>query len=299
MWDPTTNKITRTSSVKWAVAPLREISETGLRLTAPPTPQALPSPELDNELSNDPNIEHKAEYSSPELGSQIPQAGSEDEAESIFQDLDVLQLPEAGRGFKDFTLPVATKHAPRHFDVSSDMNARLILDGKRTRKPSSKAAAIAVVMNKPCLIIARAFAQALTNAPSTYQDDSTELPLEPTSHKKAMVYKYKDRWIIAEEEEHKAHDLNGTWTESVTMPVGTFALPTKWVYKYKSNEAGKLTRLKARLVVCGNRQDVDFWRETYAAVARSTTLKVSLQWLLLLTSNGIRPTLLQRFSTDI
>jgi hypothetical protein len=41
------------------------------------------------------------------------------------------------------------------------MKAHLILDGKRTRKPSSKAAAIAaiaVVMNNPYLIIARAFA---------------------------------------------------------------------------------------------------------------------------------------------
>jgi hypothetical protein len=81
---------------------------------------------------------------------------------------------------------------------------------------------------------------------------------------------------LAEEEEYKAHNLNGTWTESVAMPVGTFALPTKWVYKYKFSESGKLTRLKARLVVCSNRQNVDFWRETYAAVACSTTLKVLL-----------------------
>jgi hypothetical protein len=46
-----------------------------------------------------------------------------------------------------------------------------------------------------------------------------------------MVYMYKDEWILAEEEEYKAYDLNGIWTESVLMPVGTFALPTKWVYK--------------------------------------------------------------------
>jgi hypothetical protein len=57
---------------------------------------------------------------------------------------------------------------------------------------------------------------------------------------------------------------------------GTFALPTKWVYKYKLNNHSNLLRLKARLVVCGNRQEPDFWRETYAAVARSTTLKVVL-----------------------
>jgi hypothetical protein len=186
--------------------------------------------------------------------------------EASLQDLDVLQLPEAGGGFEDFTLPLlspsspqtAKEHASRHFNILSDMNARLILDGKRTRKLSSKANAIAAVMNNPCRIIAQAFAQALTDAPSTHQDDSTELLLEPTSHKKVMVHKYKDIWILAEEEEYKAHDLNGTWTESVTMPVGTFALPTKWVYKYRFNEAGKLTRLKACLVVCSNCQDVDF-----------------------------------------
>jgi hypothetical protein len=91
-----------------------------------------------------------------------------------------------------------------------------------------------------------------------------------------MVYKYKNKWILAEEEKYKAHDLNGKWTESVMMPGGTFALPTKWVYKYKFNESGKLTRLKACLIVCGNRQDVDIWRETFAAVACSTTLKVLL-----------------------
>jgi hypothetical protein len=91
-----------------------------------------------------------------------------------------------------------------------------------------------------------------------------------------MIHKYKNGWIYAEEEEHKAHDDNGTWTDAVTIPAGIFDLPTKWVYKYKFNKAGKLTKLKARLVVCGNRQNTDFWRETYAAVARSPTLKVSL-----------------------
>jgi hypothetical protein len=90
------------------------------------------------------------------------------------------------------------------------MNACLILDSKRVCKPSSKTAAIAVVMNNLCLIIARTFAQALTDVSSTHQDDSTEAPLEPTSHKKAMVHKYKNAWILAEKEEYKTHNLNGT-----------------------------------------------------------------------------------------
>jgi hypothetical protein len=68
-------------------------------------------------------------------------------------------------------------------------------------------------MNNSCLILAQAFAQALTNASSTHQDDSTELPLISTSHKKAMVHKYKNKWILAEEEKYKAHELNGKWTD--------------------------------------------------------------------------------------
>ena len=48
------------------------------------------------------------------------------------------------------------------------------------------------------------------------------------------------------------------------------------MYKYKLDDAGKLVRFKARLVACGNRQNSEFWRETYAGVARSTILKILL-----------------------
>jgi hypothetical protein len=162
-----------------------------------------------------------------------------------------------------------------HRDIAADLDERFIKQTKRVRKHSAKVAAVAININIIPLIVARAFAQALIEAPSTHLNDGTNLPPEPTSHKQAMIHKYKDGWIYAEEED-KAHDDNGTWTDAVTMPTVTFLLPTKWVYKYKFNEAGKLTRLKAPLVVCGNRQNTDFWRETYAAVARSITLKVSL-----------------------
>jgi hypothetical protein len=74
---------------------------------------------------------------------------------------------------------------------------------------------------------------------------------------------------------YQAHEENNTWTIA-KAPTGTFPLPIKWVYKYKLTEDGKLERLKACLVVCGNRQNLDHWRQTYAAVARTTTLKVLL-----------------------
>jgi hypothetical protein len=282
MWNPDTNKVTRTSSVKWVNAPLRKITDqnninknapgnTGLQIITPSTPEPVAAPD------------------SPELSSQVPLSRGEDET-TIFQQLDVL-LPETGQGLDNdladyhnnldsfvgrYKDRPASQHAPRHFDVSANMNPCLILDGKRVRKPTAKAAAVATTTHTTPLIVARKFALALTNTQSTHANNNTDSPPEPTSHKKAMIHKYKDGWILAEQEEYKAHDDNCTWTDSVTLPVGTFALPNKWVYKYKFNKSGKLTRLKAHLVVCGNCQDIDFWRETYAAVARATTLKALL-----------------------
>jgi hypothetical protein len=106
------------------------------------------------------NIKHKTE-----LSSQIPQTGGVDEA-SIFQDFNVSQLPDAHHSFEDFTLPTlsplspqaAKKHNPHHFDISSNMDIWFILNCKRICKPSSKAAAIAVVINNSWLIIAWTFA---------------------------------------------------------------------------------------------------------------------------------------------
>ena len=110
--------------------------------------------------------------------------------------------------------------------------------------------------------------------PTTY--NSNTLPPEPTNGKQARHHKFMKEWLKAEGQEYIFHDENGTWEIVIFLPQGVFALPTKWVYKYKLDDAGKLVRFKARLVVCGNRQNSNFWRETYAAVARSTTLKILL-----------------------
>lgn len=111
----------------------------------------------------------------------------------------------------------------------------------------------------------------MAEAPSATR---AERPPEPTSAKQVRLHPDRDDWILAEVEEYKAHDENGTWVIVVTLSPGIFPLPTKCVYKYKLNAEGSVERLKARLVVCGNRQAVSLWEETYAAVARSTILKI-------------------------
>ncbi|KAI2477483.1 RVT-2 multi-domain protein [Pyrenophora tritici-repentis] len=120
------------------------------------------------------------------------------------------------------------------------------------------------------LTISRCFATAIIEA------TTTDLPPKPATRKAARLHLYSKQWIAAEDEELVSLDQNGTWETRTTIPPGAYALPTKWVYKYKVKDDGQLERFKARLVVCGNRQETDFWRETYAAVARATTLKVLL-----------------------
>ncbi|KAI0568967.1 Retrovirus-related Pol polyprotein from transposon TNT 1-94, partial [Pyrenophora tritici-repentis] len=153
-----------------------------------------------------------------------------------------------------------SQNAPRHDEISASFDARNILDGRRriTRPPNRYAA------------VSRCFATAITEA------TTTDLPPEPATRKAARLHPYSKQWIAAEDEELVSLDQNGTWETTTTIPPDVYALPTKWVYKYKVKDDGQLERFKARLVVCGNRQETDFWRETYAAVARATTLKVLL-----------------------
>jgi hypothetical protein len=207
MWDPDTKEVTRTCSIRQIAAPLHRITDvknnnnnnnstpvpTGLRITLPsssPPPEPLPQ--------------------SPELSSLVPQPEGEDEA-SIILELDVLQLPEIGKaydfdGLVEDTLLEDSPHdrpydspaeAPHHRDIVANLDKRFIVETKCVRKPSAKAAAVAsnININTIPLVVARAFAQALTEAPRTYLKDDTNLPPEPTSHKQAMIHKYKDVWI--------------------------------------------------------------------------------------------------------
>ncbi|KAF1935124.1 hypothetical protein EJ02DRAFT_426085 [Clathrospora elynae] len=86
-----------------------------------------------------------------------------------------------------------------------------ILSGAKTKPdPPLKVAAVAINTNGGIpLIVARAFTQALTEARSTHLNNGTDLLPKPTSHKQAMIHKYKDGCIYAEEE-YRAHNDNGT-----------------------------------------------------------------------------------------
>jgi hypothetical protein len=123
------------------------------------------------------------------------------------------------------------------------LDSRLNIDTKRTRRPTVKATAVSILFNLTPLALARCFATAIEEAPAIYHSSSAELPPEPIPNKRAMVHIFAAGWMDAEHEEYKAHEDNATWSPSVSRPEGTFALPTKWVYNYEFDQAGKLGRL--------------------------------------------------------
>ena len=300
MWNPVDKKVHRTSSVQWARRELATIGHAQqqsptdytdtaeLSIPIPFTPlQPLPPPSQPI-VTNDVGVEGIEQGSGYDFGG-LTEISSFDFDEAIdnrtVTEVDDRSLDAVAntRIRPSYTYaPVDTNaeatrggnQANRRDEIDGDLsNRNIITTGRRQRQPRRVYAAIAISYTHITPQLARCFATAIAEAPAATK---VELPPEPTSAKQARQHLYKNGWIEAEGAEYQSHDDNGTWEVVVTMPSGVWALPTKWVYKYKLTDDGKLERFKARLVVCGNRQDVDFWRETYAAVARATTLKVLL-----------------------
>ena len=96
---------------------------------------------------------------------------------------------------------------------------------------------------------------------------------EPKNPKEASTYDY---WIIAMQEELNQFERNNVW-ELVPRPNNQSVIGTKWIYKYKVDEQGNITRNKARLVAQGYNQEegIDF-EETFAPVARLEAIRILL-----------------------
>ena len=88
---------------------------------------------------------------------------------------------------------------------------------------------------------------------------------EPRNIKDALG---NDSWIEAMNEEIEQIEKNKTWT-LVPRPKDKNIIGTKWVFRNKLTEDGKVSRNKARLVCKGYSQEegIDYG-ETFALVAR-------------------------------
>jgi transposase InsO family protein len=288
MWDPVTKKTGRVSSVQFNKYGYQNDEPIGLRIRTPeadPPPYEPPLVDFNDDVRRDTSpteatapggaapggVAPQEDPIMPELGHGFEFEGLDEEEQPIQQEPVTPRRRGRPPGHRNPYEYVPENYgAPRRGEISGHLDKDNIVTSKRVRRPPSRYSNVA-------LTLARCFATALTVAAATYgSKDDPNLPPEPTTHKQALRHQFASQWIGAEGEEYEAHEENGTWIVVVSLPAGVYALPTKWVYKYKFDEYGKLIRFKARLVVCGNRQVLEFWQETYAAVARATTLKLIL-----------------------
>ena len=81
-------------------------------------------------------------------------------------------------------------------------------------------------------------------------------------------------WVNAMHEELEQFERNGVW-DLVPRPEHQNVIRTKWIFKNKLNEEGKIIRNKARLVAQGYAQEegIDY-EETYTPVARLDVIRL-------------------------
>ena len=73
-------------------------------------------------------------------------------------------------------------------------------------------------------------------------------------------------------------EKNSTW-ELVPRPSDKNIIGSKWVFKNKSNEQGKIVRNKARLVCKGYAQvEGQYFDETFSPVARMEAIRMFLAY---------------------
>lgn len=101
-------------------------------------------------------------------------------------------------------------------------------------------------------------------------------PTPPATLDAALASPDAYRWREAIDDELQSLLEKGTYTLE-PLPPGAKAIPCKWVFDYKLDAAGAITRYKARLVAKGFRQreGIDY-TEVFAPVSKYTTLRALL-----------------------
>lgn len=101
----------------------------------------------------------------------------------------------------------------------------------------------------------------------------------PVTYDDAMASPDAVHWKRAIEEELVSLKNCAVWKTVVlsAMSPGSKAIPTKWVFKIKSDGHGNVARYKARLVVCGYRQKLERdYDLTFAPVAHAASIRTIL-----------------------
>eukprot|EP00961_Rhodomonas_salina_P296392 3936304-Rhodomonas_salina.1 len=101
-------------------------------------------------------------------------------------------------------------------------------------------------------------------------------PLDPPNTAAAMASPQAQEWLEGIRREIEGLIAKGTYRE-MKLPAGKKAIPTRLVFKVKTNKEGEVTRYKVRLVVKGFHQvkGLDF-DESFAPTAHATGIRTVL-----------------------
>jgi hypothetical protein len=104
----------------------------------------------------------------------------------------------------------------------------------------------------------------------------SQMPAAPTALREAMDSPYWPKWLAALKKEYGRMEELKVWTIE-DLPAGRKALKSKWIFSYKVDENGYVTKFKARLVAAGYSQQpgIDF-KETFSSVIKIQTVRIIL-----------------------
>jgi len=99
---------------------------------------------------------------------------------------------------------------------------------------------------------------------------------KPKTIKEALAGKDKNNWKKALDEEYEPLIANKTW-KLVETPEDTKIIGSKWIFRLKKDEKGRIIRYKARLVALGYNQEFGMdYHEVFAPMVKQTTLRTLL-----------------------
>jgi Reverse transcriptase (RNA-dependent DNA polymerase) len=159
--------------------------------------------------------------------------------------------------------------------ISADFDARNILHqgSSRTRKPRRQAYAVQLANTSELTVFHTAFAAGLSTAQLAKRDGQHRdtLPTEPRNWKQMLRHRFSSEFQLAAEREIQELTRRDTYKWVSKEAVESTPLPLLWVFKYKFDTDGYLTKFKARLCVRGDLQSTE--QDTYAATLAARTFR--------------------------
>ena len=110
---------------------------------------------------------------------------------------------------------------------------------------------------------------------SKLSTNNTEEFVEPYNYKDIFKMNDKEEWLKAVNEELINMKKLNVFTKVKRVPSGSNIISSRWVFKYKKNDEGKIIKRKARLVAKGYTQQLGIdYKETFAPTLKQDSLRI-------------------------